>query len=83
MNTGIVLARETLLLLRSLSGSKLLRVSFPFGCLYVRAPKLSEEQLRLRFHEWDLNIDRQLIWCAVPYTIEITLASNMVAGLSR
>ena len=64
--------------------TELLRISRPFGCLDAKATKLSAEQLQCRFSEWDLNIERQVVWRAVPYFAkEITLASNMVVGLYK
>jgi hypothetical protein len=62
--------------------TEVLTVSRPFGCQDVQATRLSMEQLRCRFREWDLNIERQVIWRAIPYFAkEITLSSNMVVGM--
>jgi hypothetical protein len=64
--------------------TEILRVSRPFGCLDVQANVIPAEELQRRFAEWDLNIERQVIWRAVPYFAkEITMASNMVIGLSQ
>lgn len=62
--------------------TELLAVSRPFGSSDDTAVVFSEEEMEKRSRQLDLDIERQVIWRAVPYYAkQITIANNMTVGM--